>query len=120
MQTAAAKARWSCIREPVIPTQAALHTPDLVCHYPERATFVLDITIVADNAVLEDAHSHKVWYYDVADIRYWISHNVSGSAVNFSSVTLNWRGLMACASAETLCVDGPGVTDPESSVCCHL
>ena len=60
VQSAAAKAGWSSIREPAIPTHAGLCRPDLVFHHPERATFVLDVTIVVDNAVLDDAHSRKV------------------------------------------------------------
>ena len=43
---------------------------------------MLDVTIVADNAVL-DAHSRKIWYYDVPDIRNWIALNVSGGTVHF-------------------------------------
>ena len=59
VQTATAKAGWSCLREPAIPTQASLRRPDLSFHHSDRSTFVLDIMIVADNAVLEDAHSRK-------------------------------------------------------------
>ena len=83
--------------------QAGLHRPDLLSHHSDRSTFVLDITIVADNAVLEDAHSRKCQYYDEPEIRCWIASNVSGALIHFSSVTLNWRGLMAGASANTFC-----------------
>lgn len=78
LQSAEAKAGWSCIREPAIPFQAGLRRPYLVFHHLERDLFVLDVTIVVDSAVLDDAHSRKVWYYDVADIRNWIALNVSG------------------------------------------
>ena len=60
----------SCKRP--IPTQAGLRRPDLIFHQSGRSTFVLDITIVADNAVVEEAHSRKARYYDVPDIRAWI------------------------------------------------
>ena len=77
--------------------------PDLIFHHPSRSTFLLDVTTVADNAVLPEVHERKVQYYDVPDIRNWITRNISDSQVHFSSVTLSWRGLMAHASAETSC-----------------
>ena len=104
VQTTAGKAGWSCIREPAIPTTAGLRRPDLICHHPSRSTLVLDVRIVANNAVLHEVHECKVPYYDVPHIRSWVVHNISGNTVLFSSVTLSWRGLMAHASAETLCL----------------
>ena len=100
IQTAACKRGWSCVREPAIPTRAGLRKPELIFHHDDRDTFILDVTIVADNAVLND----KVRYYDVPDIRCWIERNVSSRPMRFSSVTLNWRGLMARASADALSV----------------
>ena len=48
----------------------------------------------------------KFLYQDVPVIRNWIVRIINGSSsVTFSSVTLSWRGLMAHASAETLCSD---------------
>ena len=104
LQTTACKRGWSCIREPAIPTRAGLRKPDLIFHHRDRETFVLDVTIVADHAALNDSHQRKVQYYDVPDIRCWIERNVGNKRVHFSSVTLSWRGLMAPASAETLSV----------------
>lgn len=101
--SAATKAGWACIREPAIPTQAGLRRPDLIFHHSDRDTYLLDVTIVSDNAVLYDAHVRKVQYYDVPDIKCWIEHNISKKQTHFSSVTLSWRGLMARASADTLC-----------------
>lgn len=64
--------------------------------------------IVADNGVLHEVHKCKVQYY-MLDIRNWIAHNIGSNTVSFSSVVLSWRGLMARASAVTLCSDlGPG------------
>ena len=51
VQSAAGKASWSCIRKPVIPTIAGLRRMDLIFYHPDRPTLVLDITVVADNAV---------------------------------------------------------------------
>ena len=105
VQSAAGKAGWSCIREPAIPTLAGIRRPDLIFYHQDRSTYVLDVTVVADNAVLHEVHERKVRYYDVPDIRNWIALNISGNEVLFSSVTLSWRGLMARASADTLCSD---------------
>ena len=105
MQSAAGKAGWSCVREPAIPTVAGLRWPDLIFYHPDRPTYILDVTVVADNAVLHEVHERKIQYYDVPDIRNWTARNISTNKVTFSSVTLNWRGLMARASADTLCSD---------------
>ena len=103
VQSAAGKAGWTCIREPAIPTKAGLRRPDLIFHHNERSTYLLDVTIVADNVVLHEVHERKIPYYDVPDIRTWIARNISNNEIAFSSVSLNWRGLMTHASAETLC-----------------
>ena len=66
---------------------------------------MLYVTVVADNAVLDEVYERKVQYYDVPDIRNWIARNISDNEVLFSSVTLSWRRLMARASANTLCSD---------------
>ena len=83
---------------------------------------MLDVMVVADNAVLHEVHEHKVQCYDVLDIINWIAQNISGNEVLFSSVTLSWRGLMARASADTLCSDlvlGQQVVSLLSAVTCE-
>ena len=82
---------------------AGLRRPDLIFHHESWSTVILDVTIVADNAVPHEVHAGKVQYYDVPDIRNWIARNISDKAVQFSSVSLSWRGLMARASEEILC-----------------
>ena len=69
VQTATGKAGWYCIREPAIRTCAGLHRPDLIFHHHQRSTYVLDVTIIADNVVLHDVHERKIQYYDVPDIK---------------------------------------------------
>ena len=105
VQSAAGKAGCACIREPAIPTIAGLWRPDLIFHHNERSAYLLDVTIVADNAVLHEVHERKTQYYDVPEIRNWIARNINGNDVLFFSVTMSWRGLMAHASAEALCSD---------------
>ena len=77
LQSAAGKADWSCIREPAIPTMAGLRRPDLIFFHPDWPTHVLDVTVLADNAVLHEVHERNVQYYDVQDIRNWVAHNIS-------------------------------------------
>jgi len=81
---------------------------------------VLDVTIVADNAVLHEVHEGKMQYYDVPDIRTWIARNISGSVVNFSSVTLSWRGDGPCISRDLVLGSDSGVADPKSALSRHL
>ena len=83
---------------------------------------MVDVTIVAESAVLHVVHERKVQYNNVPDIRNWIACNISDSLVQFSSVTLSWRGLMAHASAETLCSQlglGPQLLSLLSAVACE-
>ena len=63
---------------------------------------MLDVTIVADNADLYQAHQHKCDFYDQPGIRDWVSRNVSTPSPTFSPVTLNWRGLLAPPSEEVI------------------
>ena len=57
-------------REPAIPTPAGIRKPDLVLVRGDNLT-ILDVTIVADNADLENAHHSKQVYYDIPAIREW-------------------------------------------------
>ena len=86
---------------------AGIRRLDLIFYHQDRptSTYVLDMTVVADNAVLQEVHERKVQYYDVPDIRNWVVHNIPSNEVRFSSVSLSWRGLMAHASANTVCSD---------------
>ena len=69
MQSAAGKAGWSRIREPAIPTLASIRRLELIFYHQDRSTYVLDMTVVVDNAVLHEVHERKVRHYDVPDIR---------------------------------------------------
>ena len=102
----ARKKGWDVLVEPVIPTPAGVRRPDLVIHGLRKTAFVIDATVVADNADLTDRHNGKCHYYDIPAIRQWVKGvRPDIDEVKFSSVTLNWRGLCAIQSAETLCRD---------------
>ena len=66
---------------------------------------MIDLTVVADNADLIQAHQLKVDYYETEHVRDW-ARRVSGVAnVSFSSLTFNWRGALAPPSRVLLCND---------------
>ena len=88
-------------REPAIPKPAGIHRPDPILDHQDTV-IVLHVTIVADNANLYQAYQHKCDYYYKPGIRSWVSRNVSTASPPFSSVTLNWRGLLAPPSAEVI------------------
>ena len=77
------------ILEPAIPKPAVICRPDLILDCQDTV-IVLDVTIVADNADLYQAHQHKCDFYDQPGIRDWVSRNVSTASPTFSPVTLNW------------------------------
>ena len=77
---------WGVWREPAIPTPAGIRRPDLILDHQDTV-IVLDVTIVADNADLYEAHQHKCDYYDQPAIRDWVSRNISIIPPTFSSVT---------------------------------
>ena len=97
---------WGICREPAIPKPTGIRRPDLILDH-QGTVIVLDVTIIADNADLYQAHQHKCVYYHQPGIRNWVSMNVSTTSPTFSSVTLNWCGLLAPPSAEVIrtCVE---------------
>lgn len=97
------KKGWSCMVEPAIPIPAGIRRPDLLFHRPSGPAYVIDATIVADNADLTGAHQRKCAYYDTLDIRQWVYQTTNADRVHFSSIKLNWRGLLAVPTGHTLC-----------------
>ena len=57
--------------EPAISTPAGIRKPDLILVRDYDLT-ILDVTIIADNADLEQSHQEKQLYYDVPAIREWV------------------------------------------------
>ena len=99
----AADRGYQCVIEPAIPTTAGIRRPDLICHKGDRA-LVIDVTVVADNARLSQAHRDKVAYYSVPAIREHVANlaSIPCNDVEFSSVSLNWRGALSRESEATL------------------
>ena len=101
-------------KEQVIPTSRGPRKPDIVARRGADV-MVTDVTITADNEHPDEAHKHKVDYYDVKDIR---EHLRGGSTtlnpaprIRFSGVALSWRGIWSRASAEDLEWAGLGQRD---------
>lgn len=100
------KKGWSLFIEAVIPTLAGVRRPNLVIHGLRKTTYMIDATIVADNSDLYGTHIGKCQYHDTPAIRQWVKGvNPDIEEVHSSSVTLNWCGLFAVQSTETLCRD---------------
>ena len=91
--------------EKPIPTPAGVLRPDMVViHRGSSVATVVDTTVVADNAILSEAHGMKVRKYDKPEVREHVSRLVGcrEDVIQFSSVTLNWRGAMASETDKLL------------------
>ena len=97
------KKNYKVIREPTIRTEAGARKPDIVL-WDGRKSVVLDVQIVSDSGrgpTLDNAHAIKVNYYNTRDIKDWVSKE-TGHLPSFTTLTLNWRGLLCNASLHTL------------------
>ena len=88
-------------RELAIPTPAGIRRPDLVLDRGGKVT-ILDVTIVADNADLDECHNNKCLYYDQPAIRQWAQRCYEPRSISFEALAMSWRGLMAKRSAASL------------------
>ena len=90
---------YSTLVEPHFKTSQGLRKPDLVIYGEGKPCFVLDVAVSADNLPDPDTrHWDKVRYYSQYEEISAAVYNISGSRPEFSSVTLNWRGLFSPAS----------------------
>ena len=97
------KKNLKIIREPTIRTAAGARKPDVVVWDGLRSV-VLDVQIVADSAcgpTLDGAHALKTSYYNTGDISEWVQKE-TGHLPSYTSLTFNWRGLLANASMSAL------------------
>ena len=99
--SSAEKIGYSICREPAIPTPAGIQKPDLILVRDCDLT-ILDVTIVADNADLEQSHQDKQVYYDVPAIREWAQRRYEPRHIAFEALAMSWRGLLASRSAAAL------------------
>ena len=94
---------WSALRAPVIPVRGGSpQIPDGVA-YNDGNCWVIDASVVADNADLNDAHLSKCAKYDTPAVRDWCQANWPppgpSGAVRFGALVFNWRGVMSQLSA---------------------
>ena len=101
MISCAEKIGYGICREPAIPTPAGIRKPDLilVCDYDLT---ILNVTIVADNADLEQSHQDKQVYCDVPAIREWVQLRYEPRHIAFEALAMSWWGLLASRSAAAL------------------
>ena len=98
LQSAVGKAGWSCIREAAIPTAEGLRRPDLI-----SITNRGPLSFWMWRLLLTARSFTRCMRVKSSIMMSRIARNISDKPVQFSSVLLSWRGLMARASAETLC-----------------
>jgi hypothetical protein len=97
------KKGFTVVQEPRISTWMGIRVPDIVAHRNGLA-YVIDVTIVSDDAKLSNEYDHKVRYYDCVEIRQWVSQSmeVEMDGISCVAVAFNWRGALARKSAKVL------------------
>jgi hypothetical protein len=86
------KNHCSVLVKPAIPTPAGIRRPDIVAWKGGKACYIINVTVVVDNADLDRVHQLKIEHYTTQHVRDW-ALRVSGTAsVTFSSLSFNWRG----------------------------
>ena len=72
MAAGACRLGWGICQKPAIPKPAGIRRLDLILECQDTV-IVLDVTIVADNVVLYQAHQRKCYFYNQPGIRDWVS-----------------------------------------------
>ena len=94
----------SILRAPVIPVVGGSpQKPDGVIYFQSHC-WVVDASVVADNADLDNAHLSKCAKYDTPAVRDWCqlnwpSHEGVRGSIRFGALIFNWRGVMSRRSA---------------------
>jgi hypothetical protein len=110
----ASKRGFVALCERAVSTPTGNLRPDLIIYKSDRA-LVVDVTVVADNGSLSQAHADKVTHYNTAAVRDYVARltSVPANKVEFSSVTLNWRGALGRESSGMLTSLGIGSREQE-------
>ncbi|GBN63963.1 hypothetical protein AVEN_274160-1 [Araneus ventricosus] len=85
--------------EPVYPLPAGTLKPDLVA-FKNNSALVLDAQVVGDSVELDSAYTAKIVKY--VQLEQAVKVQTGAKKVEFSSITLNSRGVWSPASAEKL------------------
>ena len=94
----------SIVRAPVIPVVGSSpQIPDGVIYFQSHC-WVVDASVVADNADVDNAHLSKCAKYDTPTVRDWCqsnwpSHMGGHGNVRFGALIFNWRRVMSRLSA---------------------
>ena len=94
---------WAVTRAPVITVRGGSpQIPDAVL-YSRSTCWVVDASVVADNADLDNAHVSKCVKYNTPPVRDWCQSNWPSEGVSgdifFGALIFNWRGAMSQKSA---------------------
>lgn len=88
----------------MIQTAVGNRKPDLLIVQENNAS-IIDVQIVSGYRDLEKTHETKKYYYKSnRDITTYVkdSFNIPTNSINFSTITISWRGVWAKKSYETL------------------
>ena len=113
---------WQVVRAPVIPVRGGSpQIPDGVL-YKDGRCWVVDASVVVDNADLDAAHVSKCAKYDTPAVRDWCQlhwPSSGGSLLHlFRALIFNWRGAMSSRSANMCPLMGISKSDMKiMSVC---
>ncbi|KAI0233157.1 hypothetical protein LSAT2_016600, partial [Lamellibrachia satsuma] len=94
---------WSVTRAPVIKVRGGSpQIPDAVL-FSQGACWVVDASVVANNADLDNAHESKCVKYNTPAVRDWCQTNWPSEGASreifFGALIFNWRGAMSPRSA---------------------
>ena len=78
---------WSITSEPAIKTESGLRRPNLIA-IRSGSAWVIDVLIIANNAMLDVEHQRKISYYNKLDIRNYVTNrsNVSDENIDFTGL----------------------------------
>ena len=94
---------YKTLVEPHFKTVQGLRKPDLLVYGEGKPSVILDVAVSTDNLPDPDSrHWDKVRYYSQYEEISAGVELISGTRPEFSSVTLNWRGLFSPSSAADL------------------
>jgi hypothetical protein len=95
---------YTALVEPYIPTSIGARKPDVVAWKNDGVVHVVDVQVVSAGAEhsLATMHERKVRKYLLPEVTQWALARSGARRAEVSSLTFNWRGVLARASFRTI------------------
>ena len=123
LYSCSARASFTAGAEVTVESPTLIGSPHLLTSSEKDGyCWVIDASVVADNADLDNAHMSKCTKYDNPAVRDWCQSNwpssIASGEVRFGALIFNWRGVMSPRSVR-MCLD-MGITKGtlKSMACC--